>query len=237
MKYLILLWILWAVTRKRGGFCSCGGGGAGDSARQLATQQQKQVNQAMKQVDQAFAGYTPAFYDQQRQAYLNAALPQLGQQATQEEGQLGFKLANQGLLQSSAGQRLGDLLGQEITTQKQNVSDAATQASQNLQRQVENYRNQVVGQVQQAVDPTATAASALGAAATFAAPSAAPQLGNLFGNWAQQYLGANTGSPPVYNIPGFGASYIPPTSYGSGIPSSGGSASYDVPADFSGAGY
>ena len=193
----------------------------GQIAQDAADTRSKQTRYAMGQVGQAFSGYTPAWYQDVADTYTKDAMPQLQEQYGSTRDQLGFKLANQGLDKSGAGQKLGTSLANELSKQKQNVVDQSQGAANSLQQQVENYRQQMVGQVEQAVDPAATAQSMLGSAANFQAP--AMSTANMFGDWSNMYLLANqaynraqqpatnvynTDSAPMLDAPqGYGSSF------------------------------
>lgn len=184
-----------------GGLCGGGGGTAGDTARQQEAQQRQSITQATGQIDSAFKGFTPQFYNQRAQAYENYAEPQLmGQYQNTLRGLYG-KLANQGLLNSSSAIRQKGALGQELATQQQGVANEGIRQSQSLQQQVSSERNNLVGQANAASNPLSIAQGALGSAASFAAPSAFAPIGQAFQNFSQTYLGSqlnNSYNPALY---------------------------------------
>ena len=92
-------------------------------------------------------GFTPEFFDQAKDAYLAYALPQLSGQFGQARQGLDYRMANQGLLGSSAAHNLQNRLGNEAVLQKQNISNAAVGQSQQLQRDVNQQYQQLVGQL------------------------------------------------------------------------------------------
>ena len=181
-------------------------GGGSDAAQQARAQQQAQqaqIGQATNQINSAFSGFTPQFFQGRTQAYENYANPQLMQQYQDTGQQLLGKLTNQGLLNSSAAmQEKGALQGQ-LGVQQQGIANQGIQGSQQLQQQVANEQNQLVGQANAATDPLSVAQGALGTAASYAAPSVFQPLGNLFQNFANTYLGsqlANTYNPNLYGF-------------------------------------
>lgn len=187
----------------------------GQTITNLQRKTQATALQQMSDIEKAFAGYTPAFYQKAQQDYVNAQMPQLSQQYQQARNQTQFGLANRGLQQSSAGERMGDTLANQFATAKMGIADQGQQYANTLQQQIENYRQQLTGQVQQAINPSQSAMSFLNAAAGIQAPNANQAIANSMGNFAQQYLMANLYSsdyPPSWSMPNQSAA----TPYGSG---------------------
>lgn len=163
---------------------------AGSQARTLQQQQQKQIEDATSQINTAFQGFNAPFYQQKAQAYEDYAMPQFQEQYQTTANQLGFQLANQGLTKgSSQAQQLGEALGQEASTQKQNIANQGISQAQSLQQQIEQERSGLIGQANAASDPLSIAGQAVGQAAQFSAPSTFGPIGQLFGNFANAYLG------------------------------------------------
>lgn len=160
---------------------------AGDVGRQQQQQQQLLINTGLGQIDTAFQGFTPGFYKARANAYTQAALPQFQQQYQNQLGNLMFRLGNQGLLKSSAGRTLGNALSNYANIQKANIASQGIAASQDLRRQVEQTRSNLVSQLEASADPTSAAQQATSMAASFAAPSPLPAIGNLFSDWANIY--------------------------------------------------
>jgi len=170
---------------------------SGNDASKAIEQQQQQraglITQGTGYINKAFSGFDPAFYERQQQAVLQAQLPQVGDQFRQQRNQLGYTLAGQGLLRSSAGANLDSALTKELSQQQQNVSNQATQAVQGLQSQISGQKGQLLSQLQQSADPTLAGQRALESATQFSAPSLVQPLGNLFQNWANIYLAGQYG--------------------------------------------
>lgn len=184
-------------------------GGPGPGAKGISDQQVAQLNLGQNLIDQSFAGYNPEWYAKYRKAYTDAAMPQVAAQYTQAKKNLGFDLARKGQYKSGAGMGLGTALQQNLTSAQQGVADQAQNATNALQQQVENYRQQLYGQLTQSSAPLSTAQRVLDSASQFATPSLAPAIGNLFGSWANTYLAANLANPSV--VP-----YAQPPSMGTG---------------------
>ncbi len=177
--------------------------GGGDAAKEIESQQQQRaglIQQGLGSINRSFSGFDQPFYDRQRQAVLNAQLPQVGDQYRSQLHQLGSTLADKGLLNSSAGAQLGGSLQKELAQQQVNVSNQATQAVQGLQQQIGQQKGQLITQLQQSADPTLAAQRSVESASSFSSPSLVQPLGNLFQNWSNIYLanrvGQSYGQPP-----------------------------------------
>jgi len=191
----------------------CGSTNIGSQQRALQQQQQAATNQSVGQINQAFAGFNPAFYQGVQNAYTNYATPQLYQQYQPIAQQTNYKLANQGLTGSSSDRYLHQQLGQTFGNAQQQIGNQGLQQSQQLQQQVGNERSGLVSQALSASNPSSIAGQAQGAAGQFQGPSAFAPLGQLFNNFASMYLG-NTNQNTYnqfanqylnqYNNPGFG---------------------------------
>ena len=185
------------------------GGDPYTSAQQLSVAQSKALDQGMAGIDQAYAGYTPDFYEKYRKSIIKAGIPTINREFQKGQNQLGFALANQGLQKSGAGMRLGDTLAQELTDSKMALSDRALSQEQALQMQVANFRNQQVAQLQSAVAPTQVAMSGLGGALGVQPPSALAPIAADLQNFGSQYLKANLAlqNPQIAQPIGWAPSY------------------------------
>jgi hypothetical protein len=135
-----------------------------------------------------YPGFGPDFYAARTKAFENYAMPFLQQQYGKTANQLKYQLANQGLLGGSSAGQLQNNLQREYGAQRQNIANQALASSQGLQQQIGQGKAQLMGQLQTSVNPLSTANQALGIASQFQAPSPMPAIGNLFQNWANQYL-------------------------------------------------
>lgn len=156
----------------------------GDQAQNLFSQGQLFQGQQQQQ------GFTPDFYKNRENAYLNYANPQVYQQYGQQLGGLTKNLNNAGLQHSSVAQQGQSSLLQELNKQLQGQANTAIGQSQDLQRNVGNERATLTSQLQQSANPAQTSVGALQAASQFSAPPLLQPLGNLFQNWGSLY-GAN----------------------------------------------
>ena len=188
--------------------CYCGGGaGKAAQGQQLFTQAAQQ--QQLTDINNQFAGYTPDFYKNAQQQYVQAQLPQLNQQYQQAQDQTKFGLANRGLQQSSAGEHLGDQLSGQFAVAQQGVADAGQQYSNQLQTQIENYRAQLQNQVMQGGNPGSTNMGTISSAANISMPSITGAATNAAGNFANQYLMANMASNNSNYFPSTGGQLNP----------------------------
>ena len=160
----------------------------GDQAAAQTRQQQDWTNTAVNGINQAFAGFNPAYYQGVQQAYTANQLPQLQQQFQQNEQNLGYKLAGQGLGQSSVAEQGQAALMGNLGSAETQIGQGAVQAADQMQTQVENQKANLIGQAQTATDPAAAYQQALSTAAGISAPSTFAPLGNMFNQFASTYL-------------------------------------------------
>lgn len=171
-----------------------------DAAAQARKEQQERegrIKTGMGQIDEAFKGFTPGFYDRRQQDYINYATPDVNQQFVEQNKHLGTGLGSKGLLVSSTAQNMHTSLNNELKKQQRGVADAGLNQAQQLQSGVNNAKMNLVSQLQSTADPASASRAALTSASQFSAPSAFAPVGNLFGNWAQIYAGSQLGS--AYN--------------------------------------
>lgn len=133
------------------------------------------------------SGFTPEFYKQRSQDYVNTAMPQLSGQYQQMGKNLRYALAGRGLGTSSAAVNGASTLGREMNTQRQGVADEGLRQSQELERNVNSTKSQLINQLQVSADPGSAAQQALTAATGFSAPSPIVPLGSMFSNWMNIY--------------------------------------------------
>lgn len=168
------------------------GCGGSNQAQQLLNQQQQQekaTNNAVGQVNNAFSGFTPSFFHGVGQAYQNFALPQLQQQYQSASNGLGFKLANQGLGDSSVAQDLGSKLANTMAQGQTQIGQEAQNQENQLRQNISQEQANLVGQASNSQNPGIVGTQALGVAQGFGTPSSFAPIGNLFNSFATQYLG------------------------------------------------
>jgi sortase (surface protein transpeptidase) len=84
------------------------------------------------------------------------------------------------------------------------VSNQATQAAQDTQKQVETQKQNLTNQLVVSQDPNLAAQQAVSAAASISAPSITAPIGNLFQGVANTYLANQVGSLYPNPYPGQG---------------------------------
>lgn len=175
-----------------------GCGSTSNPATGIQASQQQQAaltNQSVNQINQAFAGFNPQFYQGVQDSYMNYAMPQLQQQYQGANQALGYKLANQGLMNSSAADQAKNALSGQMAQAQQQVGNQAVGQVNTMKQTVGQEQSNLIGQAQTASDPAALGTQALAVAAGTNAPSTFAPIGSMFNNFATQYLGqqnANT---------------------------------------------
>jgi len=196
---------------------------SGTQMRQQQQQQQQQIQTGLGQINNAFSGFTPQFYQGVQDAYMNYATPQLYQQYQPILGQTNAKLANQGLLGSSSDQYLHQQLGQQMGQAQTQISNQAVQQSGDLQQQVGQEKSNLIGQLETASQPADVAQQATGIASQFTAPSTFAPIGQMLSQFGQMFLGGQQSNMynqfanqylSAFNNPGIYAGAIPQPSGG-----------------------
>lgn len=137
--------------------------------------------------DKTFQGFTPEFFQQRQDAYINNAMPQLNQQYQDAYKAMLYGLGNRGLTHSTqAGQQQNRLNLQAGQAKQQIVDQGIGQANQ-LKQQVEQSRQNAINMLYQTSNPGQATQAAIGSAAGFQQPSTFAPLANMFGNVFNQY--------------------------------------------------
>lgn len=186
---------------------------AAEIARQAALTQQWQTGRAneaanaRQSIDDAFAQFTPDYYNKYTQAYRDNYTPEVDRQYGLAKQNLAFGLARQGITQSQAAATQQGLLAQDRGRQTADISNKAVDATTGLQNSVQNAKSgflntalsdQTLGSpitpgsadaIGSAFDQTSRALSQVRSSAgdvvgTLAAPPSYNALGNLFGSAA-----------------------------------------------------
>ncbi len=152
------------------------------------TQQQQALQKAVNQIQGDFSGFTPQFYAQRGQDYVNYEAPQLASQEQQTNQAVDYKLGNQGIANSSAAQKLKGNLGKEYALQQTALENQGTQQAQQLQQQVQGQENNLISEAETATNPGQVAQQGLATASQFQAPSMFAPLGDAFTNFKNTYL-------------------------------------------------
>jgi len=179
-------------------------GGDTDYAPSAAAAEKKRqaaITQGTASIDKAFSGFDDDFYNQRAKAYQDFALPQLSQQYHNTRNQILFNLANRGLLRSGTANAQWSKLQDTTNQSKQEIVDQGISQAQQLRRQVEGQKENLLNQLYQSADPASAARNATAQAASFTAPSTFAPLANMFGSIAQQYYDSqliNRNQAPSY---------------------------------------
>lgn len=189
-----------------------GGGSSGTDARQLEVERQARVDAGMKNINDAFAGFDDGFYNKRAQAYEDAHMPELAQQYRTTKNSLAYALARGGISKSSAAVDKGASLQKELSNQERNLADAGLTSANELRKDVETQRSDLVNQLIASGQPSTVSAAALNSANSFKKESPVGAIGQMFDDWSKMYLAnmatkAYTSTPtasayPTYNYSG-----------------------------------
>jgi hypothetical protein len=173
----------------------CGGGGhEGDNQRALSQIQTYNTQQNSNKINQAFNAFNPGFYNKTQQAYTNYAMPQLGQQQRNMTNQLGYTLAGRGLEHSSAGDQSRNALAAASNQGQMSIGNAAVQQGNMMRQQIAGEKQRLLGQAATSQDPTSVGRQAYDYASQQQAPSFFQPLGDMFGQFANQFLQSQQGN-------------------------------------------
>lgn len=165
--------------------------GGSDTSKQLEranVARQEAITRGTGAINQSFAGFDPGFYRGIYNARLGSLLPQLQRQYEVNRNSLVSSLSQRGLLNSSAARQSGTALEESRQVGQGLVANQALQASQDLQRQVEQEKNNLLNQLVSTQDPNLAGQRAVASAASLQAPSLLAPLGDLFQGFANTYL-------------------------------------------------
>lgn len=170
----------------------CGGNDNGDEQRQLEAERQARVEAGRQKIDEAFAGFDDAFYDQRAQEYADYAVPQLTKQYDRTRKNLTYSLARAGLLNSGTEAAKGGALDEELGQKYREVVDAGQGQANQLRRDIEGQRSNLTAQLQASADPGSAANLAVRTAQAYEKPTSFEPIGNFFETWTRNYLANET---------------------------------------------
>lgn len=174
-------------------------------AARAEAERQERIKSGLADVNTAFAGFAPSFYDERAKAYIDYALPQLATHYQGTRNKLLQNLASRGLLKSSAGQKQLSAFESRAQGAKQAIAETGRAQASELQRAVEDKRNLIIGQLYQSADPANARQAAITTAASFRQPSVFAPIANTFADlinsyYTNQFLDASKRSPyPTYS--------------------------------------
>lgn len=177
-------------------------GGAGAIAAQTQANEQArqaQIQQGTDQINNTFdSQFTPDFYQQQYQNYMNYAQPQLDQQYADAQKQLTYSLARGGNLDSSARAAQDGVLQRTYDQNAQQIADQATAYKTQAQNNVEDARSNLISMLNSTGDATGAANQAVSRAASLSVPPAYSTLSNLFADFTNTLGGAQAQAQANY---------------------------------------
>lgn len=179
--------------------CFGGGGGAEKIAKQQRADEvarQERIKAGMSSIDSAFSGFGDDFYNKRAADYTAYATPDLERQAKAAHEKLIYALSRTGNLDSSAAIKSNADLNDEENAQRINVANAGIDQANQLRRNVENTRGNVVAELNATGDSSAAAAAAMRNVQNLNQPAGFSPLGSLFASFAQgvSQIGANAGN-------------------------------------------
>ena len=162
------------------------------AARQDVAQQQ-----AIKHINQDFAGFNTPYYQGIQKAYTQWAMPQLQQQYQNANSQLGYKLGNSGMMNSSYAQQAKNALSSNMNQAQINVGNQAVDQANQMRQSVGQQRNFLINAALSATQPASVAQEALQTAQQTQGPSSFAPIGNMLNSFANTFLSAQSAN--MYN--------------------------------------
>ena len=179
---------------------------ANAQTQMLQAQQNKHdsaVASGKSAIDTAFEQFTPDYFNNYKQSYLDAYNPQLTDQYHIAKDQMTGGLADRGMLESTVGANDFAQLDKTLANREADIGNSATDAENALKGTVNNAKTNLYGLNTAAADPSLMATEAQGAAGTLVAPSSLPTLGNVFaGALAPVASAARTNQGGMYPVGG-----------------------------------
>lgn len=161
---------------------------------------------------QSEGAFGDAFFDGQRQRFVDYAMPQLEDQKREADKKLLFAMDRSGNTESSARAGLSGELEKRAGLQRQQVLDEGQNFANTTRTNVENARNDLVSMLNVTGDAQGAANSAMARAAALSRPTGFSPIGNLFADLtgglatqaAAERAGAFGGPKPRYDTGLFG---------------------------------
>lgn len=161
-----------------------GGGSEAKQARKDEQARQDKVRGGTTRVNSIFDGqFTPDYFNQQQQNYINYATPQLEDQRDKASKELTFALARAGLTDSSVRADKEGELQKQYDLNKQQIADEALSYKGKAQSSVEDARANLISTLNATGDAEGAANSAISRSATLSQPAAYSPLADLFANF------------------------------------------------------
>lgn len=151
------------------------------AAQRAETARETGITNAAHQVDTTFdSQFSPDFYKEQQQNYLDYATPQLNSQYADQQKNLTFALARSGNLDSSARGYQAGQLQKAYDANTQGLHSAAVAQANGLQSQVESARSGLIASLNTTGDTAAAVSNAGSQAAALSQAPTYSALGDMF---------------------------------------------------------
>ena len=139
-----------------------GGGNEAALARQEEQERQARIREGTTRVNTIFDGqFNDGYFDQQRQRYVDYAMPQLDDQRNKASKELLFAMDRSGQLEGSTRADLSGELQKRYELQNQKVRDDGLAYSTQARTQVEGARGDLIGMLNATGDAEGAANSAV----------------------------------------------------------------------------
>lgn len=183
------------------------GGGEAAAARADELKRQKEIRKGTERVNSIFdRQFNDGYFDNQRDAYVNYATPQLDDQRADANKELIFAMDRGGQLDGSARASLAGELQKKYDLQRQKVQDDALNFRTNAMNSVEDARSGLIATLNATGDAQGAANSALSRAAALSQPAAYSPLTSLFADFTNT-LGTQAAAERAYSYGGPAPTY------------------------------
>lgn len=186
-----------------------GKGGGGEAAQARADEQarQQRIRQGTREVNTLFdRQFNDRFFDNQRDAYVNYATPQLDDQRADANKELIFAMDRGGQLDGSARASLAGELQKKYNLQRQKIQDDALNYGTQARNNVEDARAGLIATLNATGDAQGAVNSALTRASALSQPAAYSPLANLFADFTGT-LGTQAAAERAYSYGGPAPTY------------------------------
>jgi len=181
----------------------CTGGGGDSGAAQQQRQQEEARNariaSGMGQLNEQFSKFDDSYYDDYSRKLTNYWKPDVNRQFKDANDKLAFTFASSNPGGSSSSARAFGRLREDRDRRLLEATDNATTQANDLRKNVEGQRGNLVAQLNATADPAAAANAARNSIEGLSQPPAYEPLGDLFSNLTEQFATAqnarSAGSP------------------------------------------
>lgn len=158
---------------------------------QQTAKRNSDISEGKTRIDDAFKQFDdPSYGDNYKKAYISNYEPQLDQQYGIAKDKLIATLAGRGTLDSTVGANQIAQTQKTYNDAQGNIANSAADAVNGLRTSIDSTKSNLYGMNASAADPSAAGVQAQAAAGSVMAPSAYPQLGNVFAAALQPFAAA-----------------------------------------------